>query len=243
MKNGGAPPDQGGHGIEQKVEISPMKFVDWDHRPAVMPDRDTAVAVLRRGEPWVSVDSSDVGHTGAELTETAWRARFEGQFGPLDLSLIARARKHHIWFVTWQGRPAVMVAGKVYAVLNQGYPGVWKSVDPSLVDLGPTMTERAWRRMFMGRYGRLRLFRQEDRPTDKEFDDAARALYAADLESKPTKYGFPGVMALVLSRTLQQVADDAGDGQMMLWATDMERRARGVIELYLSCRHPNETAH
>src|SRR6476659_8795888 len=91
----------------KRAEVSPIKFVDWDHRPAVLVG-DKAVAVLRRREPWCMVDSFDVGHTGAELTEEVWRARFEGQFGPLDLSLIARARKHHIWFVTWQGRPAVM---------------------------------------------------------------------------------------------------------------------------------------
>jgi len=95
----------------------------------------------------------------------------------------------------------------------------------------------------MGRYGLLKLFHQEPWPTAKEFDDAARRLYAADLESKPTKYGFPGVAALFLSRTLQQVAENIGDGQLMLYAADMERRARGVIELYLSRRLPNETAH
>jgi hypothetical protein len=64
-----------------------------------------------------------------------------------------------------------------------------------------------------------------------------------DLESKPTKYGFPGVAALFLSRTLQQVGADIGDGQLMLHAADMERRARAVIGLYLSFRLPNETAH
>ena len=64
-----------------------------------------------------------------------------------------------------------------------------------------------------------------------------------DPESKPTKYGFPGVAALFLSRALQEVAEDTGDGQLMLYAADMERRARGVIGLYLSCPLPNETAH
>lgn len=85
---------------------------------------------------------------------------------------------------------------------------------------------------------------QDATPTAKDFDDAARRLYAADLESKPTRYCFPGVMAFVLSRTLQQVATDVGDRQLMLYAADMERRARGVIGLYLSLRNsPNETAH
>jgi len=85
---------------------------------------------------------------------------------------------------------------------------------------------------------------QDATPTAKDFDDAARRLYAADLESKPTRYCFPGVMAFVLSRTIQQVAKDVGDAQLMLYATDIERRARGVIGLYLSLRNsPNETAH
>jgi hypothetical protein len=138
----------------------------------------------------------------------------------------------------------VVVNGKAFAVLAQGAPGVWKRVDRSaVIGRGIFMTERAWRRMFMGRYGLLKLFHQEPWPTAKEFDDAARRLYAADLESKPTKYGFPGVAALFLSRTLQQVAENIGDGQLMLYAADMERRARGVIELYLSRRLPNETAH
>jgi hypothetical protein len=60
-----------------------MKFVDWDHRPAVLLDGDTAFAVLRPGAAWTSVDASDVGHTGADLSETAWRRMFEGKFGSL----------------------------------------------------------------------------------------------------------------------------------------------------------------
>jgi hypothetical protein len=63
----------------------PMKFVSWDWRPAVMLDGDTAFAVLAPGEPWVAVDASDVGHSGAELSETAWRRRFVGEFGRLDV--------------------------------------------------------------------------------------------------------------------------------------------------------------
>jgi hypothetical protein len=223
-------------------EVSPMKFVDWDHRPAVLVG-DTAFAVLRPGGPWASVDRDDVWYTGGVMSEAAWRERFQGYFGPLDLSLIGLARAH-IQYVNWDHRPAVLVGGKAFAGLAQGAPGVWKSVDRSaVIRSGLFMTERAWRRMFMGRFGRLNLFRQEARPTAEEFDDAARRLYAADLESKPTRHGFPGVAALILSRTLQQVAKDIGDGQLMLYAADMERRALGVIGLYLSCRLPNETAN
>jgi hypothetical protein len=220
-----------------------MQFVDWNHRPAVLID-GKAYAVVGPRDPWCTVDSDDVARTNPSvMTEDSWRVRFQGDFGPLDLSLIARARRECIQFLNWNQRPAVMVHGKAFAV-SSAPPWMWKSVDPYPVfDSGIYMPERAWRRMFMGKFGRLALFRQENRPTDKEFDDAARRLYAADLESKPTKYGLPGVMALVLSRTLQQVADDVGDGQMMLWATDMERRARGVIRLYLSFRDWNETAN
>ena len=219
-----------------------MKFVDWDHRPAVLID-GKAYAVLGPRDPWCMVDSLDVAHTASVMTEAAWRKEFEGPFGSLDLSLIARARREHIQFVNWSQRPGVMVRGKAFAV-SSAPPWMWTSVDPSaVIGTGIFMSERAWRRMFMGKFGRLKLFRQENRPTDKEFDDAARRLYAADLESKPTKYGLPGVMAFVLSRTLQEVAKDVGDGHMMLWATDMERRARSVIGLYLSFQRWDETAH
>ena len=219
-----------------------MKFVDWDHRPAVLID-GKAYAVLGPADPWCMVDSADVAHTASVMSEAAWRAQFQGEFGPLDLNLIARARREHIQFVNWSQHPAVVVGGKAFAV-SAAPPWMWKSVDPSpVIGSGIFMTERAWRRMFMGKFGRLKLFRQENKPTAKDFDDAARALYAADLESKPTKYDFPGVAALVLSHTLQQVAKEIGDGQIMLWATDMEQRAWAVIRLYLSCRHPNETAN
>jgi hypothetical protein len=61
-----------------------MLFVNWDHRPAVL-DGDVAFAVLVPGKPWVSVDRNDVFHTSSVLTEDAWRKRFFGRFGKLDL--------------------------------------------------------------------------------------------------------------------------------------------------------------
>src|ERR1700688_3533684 len=61
-----------------------MKFVDWDHRPAVLVG-DEAFAVLRPGAAWTSVDRWDVGQTGAVLSEVAWRRRFVGKFGCLDV--------------------------------------------------------------------------------------------------------------------------------------------------------------
>jgi hypothetical protein len=51
---------------------------------------DEAFAVLRPGEPWVSVDRDDVWFTSRVMTEEAWRRTFITQFGPLD---------------TWRWRP------------------------------------------------------------------------------------------------------------------------------------------
>jgi hypothetical protein len=88
-----------------------------------------------------------------------------------------------------------------------------------------------------------------------KWEDTALAMHASwrehkaleaienDLESKPTKYGFQGVATLFLSRTLQEVAEDVGDREMILWATDMERRSQAVIKLYLAFRDSGETAH
>jgi hypothetical protein len=62
-----------------------MKFANWDSRPAVMLDGLRAFAVLAPGEGWTKVDASDVGHTGADMSEAAWRKRFVGRFGVLDV--------------------------------------------------------------------------------------------------------------------------------------------------------------
>jgi hypothetical protein len=61
-----------------------MRFFDWDHRPAVLVG-GKAFAVLRPGAAWVSVDEFDVRHTSADLDEVAWRRRFMGEFGRLDV--------------------------------------------------------------------------------------------------------------------------------------------------------------
>jgi hypothetical protein len=62
-----------------------LTFVDWHRRPAVLTPRNEAFAVLKPGGPWVSVDGSDVFHTGVVRSESHWRG-FEAKFGPLDLS-------------------------------------------------------------------------------------------------------------------------------------------------------------
>lgn len=66
-----------------------MIFTDWDWRPAVLTnDRRYAFAVLRPNGPWTKVDRDDVRETAGVMSETAWRARFEPKFGPLDLTKI-----------------------------------------------------------------------------------------------------------------------------------------------------------
>ncbi len=67
-------------------------FVSWDWRPAVVVSR-SAFAVLQPGGPWVPVDYADVVHAAAVLSEEAWRARFAGEFGELDLSGLPKASR------------------------------------------------------------------------------------------------------------------------------------------------------
>jgi hypothetical protein len=47
-----------------------------------------AFAVLIPNGPWEKVDELDVAHTAGVMTEEAWRAKFEGEFGALNLSNI-----------------------------------------------------------------------------------------------------------------------------------------------------------
>ena len=53
-----------------------MKFISWDFRPAVLGTTE-AKALLEPGSTdWVSVDFSDVSHTGSVMDEASWRERF-----------------------------------------------------------------------------------------------------------------------------------------------------------------------
>jgi hypothetical protein len=54
---------------------SPIVFVVWERRPAVLVG-GKAFAVLKPGGPWVSVDELDVAHTAAVMPEAAWREYF-----------------------------------------------------------------------------------------------------------------------------------------------------------------------
>ena len=64
--------------------MTSIKFVDWDNRPAVQVG-DKAFVVLKPGEAWVPVDRSDLRETGGVMSEVAWRKRFTGEFGHLDV--------------------------------------------------------------------------------------------------------------------------------------------------------------
>ncbi|TAK47146.1 MAG: hypothetical protein EPO23_11890 [Xanthobacteraceae bacterium] len=63
-------------------------FCNWDWRPAVLLPGVSAFAVTRPGGEWREVDGSDVAHTASVMSEADWRAAFEPDFGPLDLSKI-----------------------------------------------------------------------------------------------------------------------------------------------------------
>ena len=70
-----------------------MEFCNWDRRPAVLfSDRSSgpfeAFALLSPGADWTRCDAGDVFHTAGVMSEPAWRARFEGRFGPLDLDAV-----------------------------------------------------------------------------------------------------------------------------------------------------------
>ncbi|BBF92459.1 hypothetical protein [Blastochloris tepida] len=61
-----------------------MTFVNWDWRPAVLAeDWELAFAMLEPGGPWVEVDAADVAYTAGVMSEAAWRAKFEPEFGSL----------------------------------------------------------------------------------------------------------------------------------------------------------------
>ena len=73
--------------------MSDLTFCDWDGRPAVLtpwPSR-AAFAVLVPNGFWEKVDEADVAGTAGVLPESAWRSKFEGEFGPLDLSTLPGA--------------------------------------------------------------------------------------------------------------------------------------------------------
>jgi hypothetical protein len=154
--------------------VANMRFCDWDDRPAVMVGRE-AFAVLRPGWPWVSVDRDDVRETAGVMSEFAWRSKFEGKFGPLDVSNIpdhsadkslrprlsekdfdealAAARRDHkplvsrMIFTNWDRRPAVLIDNKAFAVLAPGEDWVRVSRH-DVFGTASVMSEAKWRKAF-----------------------------------------------------------------------------------------------
>lgn len=53
-----------------------MRFVDWDHRPAVLGGTE-ARAMLRPEADWVKVDFWDVVETAGVMDESTWRRVFK----------------------------------------------------------------------------------------------------------------------------------------------------------------------
>jgi hypothetical protein len=74
---------------------SKLNFVDWDWRPAVFFDdeEDGAFAILKRNGRWEKVDWRDVYYSGL-MSEKDWRAKFEADFGRLDLSKLPLPKRN-----------------------------------------------------------------------------------------------------------------------------------------------------
>jgi hypothetical protein len=78
------------HGL---FEVSPMRFVNWEWRPAVT-DSVRAFAVLAPGEDWTEVDSAEVSESGWIVPEDEFRSIFADAFGtlpPLPDAMLAQA--------------------------------------------------------------------------------------------------------------------------------------------------------
>jgi hypothetical protein len=73
--------------MTKTTTASPLTFVNWSHRPAVIV-ADKAFAVLRPGGHWTQVDRWDVGQTGAVFSERHWRQYFHREgYDRLDLDV------------------------------------------------------------------------------------------------------------------------------------------------------------
>jgi hypothetical protein len=150
-----------------------------------------------------------------------------------------------ITFVNWDYRPAILVGYEAFAVLRRGEP--WKKVDRwDVVNSARVMTETAWRRMFVRKFGHLdvvtwRPMAQDNVPQSKplprakDFDDAARAaqeVVAAErgTEQAAKKPGYPSVAALAMGRAHQQLAATTGDMILAQQGKELESLALEAIK-------------
>jgi hypothetical protein len=215
-----------------------ITFVNWDYRPAILVGYE-AFAVLRRGEPWKKVDRWDVVNSARVMTETAWRRMFVRKFGHLDVVAWRPMAQDNVP----QSKPLPRAkdfddAARAAQAIDREHRAR-EATKPKPDYTSIFTSELAWAQTYW----------------TAKWEDTALAMHASwrehkaldaikhDLETKPTRYGFPGVATLFLSQTLQEVANDAGDQEMIFWATEIERRSRAVIKLYLAFSDPNETVH
>ena len=61
----------------------PPRFVDWEHRPAVI-GVGGAYAMLKPNSAWIRVSAADVRNSANVLHEKEWRDQFKDEYGELD---------------------------------------------------------------------------------------------------------------------------------------------------------------
>ena len=63
-----------------------MMFINWDGRPALSFSPSQAIAILKPGGEWVSVNVADVWHTGRVIPDEAlFRSQFSSRFGDFEI--------------------------------------------------------------------------------------------------------------------------------------------------------------
>lgn len=176
---------------------SRIGFVDWDHRPAILVG-DKAFAILKPGGAWTAVDRDDVWYTAALMSETAWRKRFSIRKGTMisdealkhiltsfsvegiyrqikhemrqekrateeEIELLFRANKKAAWPPCSLEHATSILADNVYA-FRPAY-------DSPFAKSGTT-------------WHALKHWPRRLPPTAEDFDNAARAVYAAWMEGR-----------------------------------------------------------
>ena len=70
-----------------------LSFCDWDRRPVIVlePACLHSFVALVPGEGWSQVDAADLFRAAGVKSEADWRARFEPESGPVDISAFWRS--------------------------------------------------------------------------------------------------------------------------------------------------------
>ena len=75
-----------GQNIVKKDNADFPVFASWDHRPAILVDSETAIALLEPNGDWVTVDWLDVATTASVVpTKEALERIFSASFGSLNI--------------------------------------------------------------------------------------------------------------------------------------------------------------